>query len=565
MTDSNNTKVYQEMTVLIVDDDRTVLDSFKLILKDFFNHVLISENTKEDLGALMQQGLDLIIIGSHMPIIDKFELVQAIRKLNKTIPLILSISKQDENRYDAFLDLNITHSIRTPITKLTLETLLEKLLSPVAFYKACEHLNKAKIDAKQEQEKEGYNQQQHKQAFLKEHQAIKNDFYYQYYQHPSDDSIWYLDGSYRPHDILSGDTYSIRKLNENRAFFFIIDAMGKGVSASVTSIVASSYINHLIDIHHQDFDFKTFLHRFNEYILKSLLQEEVLAVLFAEIDFTKQSLTISSYGMPPILMCDVNNELIKIKTNNLPISKHNSVFNIDHHSLEMIEKILFCSDGLVESTLENGDLYFSYLKEDFKNSKTRSSFLKKLYSKVSHPDDDITLLFLQKRHPCTENLVTLSCTSKLNEVEKLITHFHNYLEANKIDPIHTAKLSMIFSEMIMNAYEHGNLNISNQEKRKLIMEGTFKNECTKRESQYGSKEIKVRYRIHTQGEGKCLKFDILDEGEGFNTEIFKKLIFDQTSVNGRGFKIAKKMVDAIYYSTKGNHVILHKYIPRDIS
>jgi len=553
-------KLYKEMAVLIVDDDKTVLHRLESFIKKYFKEVVLTQDTNEALECFHKQRFDLIMTNYNMPMMNGLELITHIREKDQIIPIVFITSSQEYEVYQDALNLNVTHSLSKPFSQEDIEALLSKILEPIFSYKMVQDLRLNELSQLKNEKK--YDTHQQEQAFLKEHQAIRNDFYYSYYQLTSSEDIWYLDGSYRPHDILSGDTYSIRQPDEDKAFFFIIDAMGKGISASVTSIVASSYINHLVDT--KDLSFKDFLQDFNDYIIKNLLDEEVLAVLFAQLDFKDQTLCVSSFGMPPILICDEDNQLTKIKTNNLPISKHNHQFNIDCHDISTMKKMLFCSDGLVESTLDNGELYFSHLKQDFIKSKTRSSFLMKLYSKVPYPDDDITLLFFQKLRPSYEKMVSIECDTKLNEVEKVIMDFHTYLEDNFVDPIHTAKLGMIFTEMMMNAYEHGNLGISNKHKHKLISQGELNDECKRRELKYGSRRIKVHYLIHAQGEGQSLKFDIKDEGEGFDTEIFKNMIFDKTGVNGRGFKIAKKMVDAIYYSPKGNHVILHKYIPKDI-
>ena len=562
MTETYTINIYKDMNILIVDDDSTTLQLFKLFLKNIFKNIVLAKNAKEALSYFEEENFDLLITDYQMPTINGIELISSIRKTNKNIPIILVTASEEYEVYQQALNLNVTHSLTKPIIQEALHDVLNQTIEPIYFYRATQKIKREELEQLKDQKI--YHKKQEKQAFLKEHQAIRNDFYYSYYQQ-EEDVLWYLDGSYRPYDILSGDTYSIRSLDEKRAFFFIIDAMGKGVSASVTSIIASSYINHLIDTYKQDFNFTNFMQEFNNYITKSLLNEEVLSVLFAELDFFEQTLSVSSYGMPPILMCDKQNNLIKIKTNNLPISVHNSKFNIQCHEVHNIDKMLFYSDGLIESSLENGELYFSHLKEDFKNSNTCSSFLRKLYSKVPNPDDDITLLFFQKRQLKKEKMVSLSCFTNIKEIDIVIANFHTYLIDKGIDHIHTSKLGMIFTEMIMNAYEHGNLQISNEQKKKLLLEGKFENELRQRELSYGKKEMKINYLIYTEGKGKCLKFDIEDEGEGFDTKIFKKLIFDTSSVNGRGFKIAKKMVDAIYYSPKGNHVILHKYIPSHIS
>jgi len=558
-----NENIFNEMQVLIVDDNKTTLHLFDCILKNIFKTLVLCENGDEALREFKLQSFDLIITDHMMPVMNGLEFIFLIREISKTIPIIFVSASESYEVYQKAINLNVTHSLDKPFSSKSLVAVLKNVIEPIFFHKSSIELRHDNLKDLQEQKK--YDKHQQEEAFLKEHNAIRNDYYYSYYKHPSQEDLWYLDGSYRPHDILGGDTYSIRSLDKNRSFFFIIDAMGKGISASVTSILASSYINHLIDIHDGKMKFEVFLEDFSSFIIKSLLSEEVLAVVFAELDFSNHILRVSSYGMPPILLCDEEDKLIKIKTNNLPISRYNSTFNIQEHEVTNIKKMLFCSDGLVESSLPNGELYFSHLKQDFIRSKTRSSFMNKLYEKVPHPDDDITFLFFQKRTPEYNKMVKVTCETTLKDIEKKIIDFHSYLEENEVGPVFIAKLGMIFTEMIMNAYEHGNLEISNAHKKELILDGTFEDECKKRETLYAKRKIYMHYHIHPQGKGQCLKFDIQDEGNGFNTDIFKKLIFDTSSVNGRGFKIAKKMIDAIYYSQKGNHVILHKYIPNSTS
>ena len=531
------------LNILAVSQDPNSLSE----LEGKINFLTLLSHPQEMLKEFKTKKYNLILLDISIEK-NRPKLITDIRNYDQNIPIILISTKEDNGDLFELINLRISYTLQKPFNNEELLQGITKVLRHSHF------LNTSK---------NSYQDIQEQRAFLKEHQVIKNDYYYKYHTNSNDNTLWYIDGSYRPHDILSGDTYSIRSLNDETCFFFIIDAMGKGVSASVTSIVASSFINHLVDVLEDDFDFAVFVEKFNIYMSKNLLEEEVLSVVFAQLDFKNETLEVSSYGMPPILLCDENNELIKIKTNNQPISKYNSNFNINIHSMKNIKKALFCSDGLVESHLENGELYFSHLKQDFQNSSSRSSFLKKVYNKILHPDDDITLLFFQKIKHTEKIDIKIESKTKLKDLEEIITGFHTFLTDNGVDHIHTAKLGMIFTEMIMNAYEHGNLNINAAEKKELIHKGELNDECQKRESLYAHRRIYINYGISPHGEGKDLQFDIKDEGDGFDTQIFKKLVFDQNSVNGRGFKIAKKMVDAIYYSQKGNHVILHKYIPKE--
>ena len=44
---------------------------------------------------------------------------------------------------------------------------------------------------------------------------------------------WVIDLYFKPLDILSGDSYSIREIEEGRVLIYLADAMGKGLAASM--------------------------------------------------------------------------------------------------------------------------------------------------------------------------------------------------------------------------------------------------------------------------------------------------------------------------------------------
>ncbi|DAB34473.1 MAG TPA: hypothetical protein CFH82_05400, partial [Sulfurospirillum sp. UBA12182] len=69
-------------------------------------------------------------------------------------------------------------------------------------------------------------------AFNKELNIIKNDLYYQQLEVPRGTNTFLirLDIAYSPMEILSGDSYSIRKNYDGKIVFFLVDAMGKGIS-----------------------------------------------------------------------------------------------------------------------------------------------------------------------------------------------------------------------------------------------------------------------------------------------------------------------------------------------
>ena len=86
-------------------------------------------------------------------------------------------------------------------------------------------------------------------AFNKELFIIKNDLYYQQIElnKNGNKELLRIDISYKPQSTLSGDTYSLRKTKDGRVVGFVADAMGKGLSAALTSMGTTRFLNYFFD------------------------------------------------------------------------------------------------------------------------------------------------------------------------------------------------------------------------------------------------------------------------------------------------------------------------------
>jgi DNA-binding response OmpR family regulator len=110
------------------------------------------------------------------------------------------------------------------------------------------------------------------------------------------------------------------------------------------------------------------------------------------------------------------------------------------------------------------------------------------------------------------------------------------------------------TELLVNAVEHGNLNISYEEKSKLVIKGTWLNEVEHRLSLAEFKDKNVRVILHRTSHKISIK--ITDEGEGFDwaryLEFSPERAFDP---NGRGIAMSKKAsFDTLNYEGNGNTV-----------
>jgi DNA-binding response OmpR family regulator len=127
-----------------------------------------------------------------------------------------------------------------------------------------------------------------------------------------------------------------------------------------------------------------------------------------------------------------------------------------------------------------------------------------------------------------------------------------------------ADLQLVLSELLLNAIEHGNLEISGDEKRQALMEDQFAALVQARRSHpvWGQRRVEIELSV-AQGAGEfscCIR----DEGNGFDWRALPQEIKPEHLVlpHGRGVLLSRLMVDRLEYNEKGNAVTLVKQLQK---
>jgi anti-sigma regulatory factor (Ser/Thr protein kinase) len=120
------------------------------------------------------------------------------------------------------------------------------------------------------------------------------------------------------------------------------------------------------------------------------------------------------------------------------------------------------------------------------------------------------------------------------------------------------RVEIALGEMIQNALEHGNLEITYEEKAGAYEAGVYNDLLATRlkDPEYGSRVIEVFYRLWPGG----VEFTIRDQGKGFDWRSVMDAIYADGIVrhSGRGIILASYFVDEIAYNEKGNEVRIVK-------
>lgn len=145
----------------------------------------------------------------------------------------------------------------------------------------------------------------------------------------------------------------------------------------------------------------------------------------------------------------------------------------------------------------------------------------------------------------------------MSEIMHIISRFAG------LDKKTTLTLRLAVYEMLVNAMEHGNLEIDYEMKKNLLEEvmdyQRFLNDRANQEP-YRNRKVRVTY----QYDRDAIAFTITDEGKGFDVSKVPNPHSSENleRLNGRGIFISRVNMTRVTYNEKGNSVTLYKELPK---
>ncbi|MBU1106739.1 MAG: cyclic nucleotide-binding domain-containing protein [Candidatus Riflebacteria bacterium] len=167
------------------------------------------------------------------------------------------------------------------------------------------------------------------------------------------------------------------------------------------------------------------------------------------------------------------------------------------------------------------------------------------------------------------NVITSSfeLSNDLIEVTCFTNLICNYLyNLNRLDVLNKEKLSFVLVEMLVNAIEHGNCNISFSEKSIWLQNGgdmtEFIDERCK-DPTIANRKVYLEYSIYPNH----TTFRITDDGDGFDWRSLKDPNKGgiALSLHGRGVALSRDMTSDLAYNDKGNSVQFSFYHQEGVS
>lgn len=556
-------EVAKRLTLLYVEDDIPTRRFLKRRLEEIFGVVAEAANGEEGLKRFLQGGIDLVISDNIMPFMDGIEMIREIRRVDTRLPIILTTAFIDTDYLMEAINLGVTQFVAKPISMDLLHNAIQMAIQRVVLDNLTRKAKEQEIELLRFQDR--YHSLQQESARRKERNLIKNDHYLQTIQGKEGEE-WVLDALHRSLEILSGDSYSVRGLDEGRALLFIVDGMGKGLSASVTTTLSIAFLNYLIDeriAQGARVELGSLVGDYLRFIQKELLEEEIISAGFYDFDFKRERLSYITFGMPSMLWVNSQGECERIKSSSPPLMKYSLPPLPQEICIQDLEKILLYSDGLNEALLDEETIYGEILEEELLWNRFLSEMNRRFRSRVKDVDDDITAFWVRRVPQNPSASRSYEIKSSLLEVHRLSDTIEEGLESFGIFDLEASTRFMTaLTEMLMNAYEHGSLGVERLTKDQLIQEGSYDEYLAKESKPH--RRIRVRLRRYEEGEATLLTCEVEDEGRGFDTQTLLQNLRNEpeTLTSGRGIRLTKGLVDHLCFK-KGGRVSQFTVVARE--
>lgn len=378
--------IFKSLNILCVDDEENIIVTYDAMFSIFFKKVYTAKNGEEGLEIFQNESIDIILTDHSMPVMTGLEMSRKIREIDPTVPIIMVTALESLELLRSAIDIRITSFVKKPISSKSIFSTLQFIAKSIVA---------DRLLRKEQEEKLLYSSYQEKLTYQKETTIIKNDL---------QESKKFLDFRcevlYKPRDILSGDSYIIRKISDSEYFMFLVDGMGKGISASVTAMLCSAYVNYQINhtIKNRHFSLKRVVENLLEFLAPNLLDEEVVSCTFVCFDGGSKSMEYATFSMPAMLLMREGNEGIeKIRSNNPPLAGYTASIQTSSVDISDLAKLLIYSDGLNENSIKHSDKTYTHaLLSDFKEAESLETLEKRREEKVLVQEDDITYFFIKK-------------------------------------------------------------------------------------------------------------------------------------------------------------------------
>lgn len=549
------------LTLLLVEDDALSAKMLLMQLDRHFSHIYMAADGDQGYQLYCEHNPDIVLTDQLMPGLSGLGLMRKIRETGSKTPVVLMTSSIDNEILLEAINIGIERFVPKPFDFDLINRTLGCIAREIVNERLLEQCRLQEVELLRY--RDSYNSMQQEAARRKERHVVRHDLSNQMLKGAAG-IRWGISVSYAPRDIMCGDGYSIRNLFDGRQLIFVVDAMGSGMSASLTAMLTTSFCNYQVENLHlwESFTLRIFLKRFQEYLSGMLLAEEAISCGFFLVDLLREEIETALFALPPLLIRNLDGSVQKIRGENPPLGIYPCEVKISTLPLSQVADLMIMTDGISDALLVNGGSYREELVNDFRAAPTLAGLQRQFKMKVaSGEQDDLTLMQLRRLDLDSDWSWRGEPDLTLAGLGETIQAFLGALSIEvDLDQVERDELEVTLSEALTNALEHGCLGINGDEKTRLLLEGGY-DDALERIALLPQAGMVLSANLWRKAEKPLLVMEVQDNGPGLPDGALtdKK---DETSVNGRGLRLINRYNDAVFIGGPGGRLLILKSLEK---
>jgi len=376
-----------------------------------------------------------------------------------------------------------------------------------------------------------------------------------------------------------GDLILARYSPSGSIFVLHVDAMGQGLSATVTLLPVADVFHSMVD---KGYALPMIVREMNRKMNYKLPSDRFVAASLIEVDLLHEQVSIWNGGMPPIYLLDAEGEVIRsFHSTHMALGiLENNKFDagVERLALPTEGGIFASSDGLVEQVNENNEYFdaqhlFAELKGSSPHFITgRVIAALKSFTGLANFNDDVSLFylhfqelifFLDQKELSAKSLRSLQeihpfrweLTLKGRQIaeQEVASQCNSLLQQMGMPQPLCQRAFTVISELSTNAIDHGILGLSSN--LKTFADG-FAEYYTQRDKlilKLAEKDVLgITLDWQPYASKPRLVIKIQQTGEGFDAN--KVLTKSSDELSGRGLLLVKRLASNLVFSDFGRSV-----------
>jgi CheY-like chemotaxis protein len=115
-----------KLKILIVDDEKEILESMEFLLSRYFREILFANDGKEAI-EIYSEDIDIVIADVSMPRLNGIEMTQKLKEIDKDVKIIFVTGHNEDIYIEQFNQMKASY-ITKPVSKKILFKVLENFI-----------------------------------------------------------------------------------------------------------------------------------------------------------------------------------------------------------------------------------------------------------------------------------------------------------------------------------------------------------------------------------------------------------------------------------------------------